>query len=284
MIYGYTFWSKVYHHLMKELPLGAIRNVTDYNKMKKLPNKHDLIFFLRFGKGDTKLLKHFYDEGYNLFPNPETALFISDRIGHLKEIDSFTRFPLKRRSYENISKVETISDFGKNVVMKVGNYHCGENKCLIDIGTNFPYLKYKLRKEPVLLEEFVPNSRSIRVGIVGKANDTNNIYITEHINSEQAKINVSTSWIKNINPIETNYLYDERYDLNIKNIDDIIKETRMISEKYNSDLLGVDWVVSDKKTGILELNDMIGIPDDERVEMMFKKFIEEVCINYLDKK
>lgn len=167
------------------------------------------------------------------------------------------------------------------MVLKVGNYHCGENKFLLNAGQKMPFLKYKLRNDEVLFEEFVPNARSIRIGFVGNPRDNKNLFISEHVNSKRAAMDISTSWIKNIDPIETSYLHEDRHLLHIKEIDELIEESRRIAIYYNTDLIGIDWAISDDKIGILELNDMIGIPYDERVVSMFKQHALSISKEFL---
>ncbi|PDZ94831.1 hypothetical protein CON36_31665 [Bacillus cereus] len=282
MIYGYTLWSNVFTHIMKELPHNSIKNISDFNRIKRDATKDDFIFFLALGRGAHKLHQEFHEKNFNLYPNPDFSLFIASRIEHLKEVDKITRFPLKRQGYDSLTDVSFVPNLSEQVVMKVGNFHCGENKWLLKAGTKVPVLKYKLRNEPVLFEEFVPNGRSIRIGIVGDPNKEENFFISEHKNSEYAKYNPSTSWIKNIAPIEKTYLYHERAMLNIPEIDELIEETRNIAIRYNSDLIGIDWVISEEKIGLLELNDMIGIPDDERVLDMFRNHTLQICKQYIE--
>lgn len=96
MIYGFGLWDKVQQHLQKELPQGSIKCISDFNKMKQIATKDDLVFFLRFGKGAMNLLADFHSNGINTYPNQSFSLFISKRNDYLKEFNEFTKYPLKR--------------------------------------------------------------------------------------------------------------------------------------------------------------------------------------------
>ncbi|MNV82319.1 hypothetical protein D3C71_1760450 [compost metagenome] len=53
----------------------------------------------------------------------------------------------------------------------------------------------------------------------------------------------------------------------------LISKTRQIALNYKTDLIGVDWVVGEEKTGLLEVNDMIGIPDGDFAFGLFYKWV-----------
>lgn len=281
MIYGYILWEKVFKHIRKQLPEKSIRNINDHNYIQRAATEVDFIFLLKLGKGAQKLQEEFQIKGYNLYPNPVFSNFLRNRSRYLEEVDTITNYALNRIGFNSIYEVNKVPNISDRVVMKIGDYHCGENKWLLGADDKVPYIKHKLRQEPVLFEEFVPNARSIRIGIVGDPNKEESYFITEHTNSEYAKQNAHTSWIKNISPIETTYLYHEKENLRISEIDNLINETKKFATRYNTDLIGVDWLVSENKIGLLELNDMIGIPDDERVLQMFQKHVLDLCMSHL---
>jgi len=281
MIYGYILWERVFEYVKKHLPEKSIRNIKDHNYIQRAATEEDLIFLLKFGKGAQKLQEEFQYKGYNLYPNPVFSNFLRNRSRYLEEVDTITNYALKRIGFNSIYEVNMVPNISDRLVMKIGDYHCGENKWLLGAGEKVPYIKHKLRQEPVLFEEFVPNARSIRIGIVGNPNKEESYFITEHTNSEYAKQNAHTSWIKNISPNETTYLYHEKGNLHISEIDNLINETKEFAIRYNTDLIGIDWVVSGDKIGLLELNDMIGIPDDERVLRVFQEHVFNLCIKHL---
>lgn len=281
MIYGYILWESVFDYVKKKLPEKLIRNIKDHNYIQRAATEKDLIFLLKLGKGAQKLQEEFQTKGYNLYPNPVFSNFLRNRSRYLEEVDTITNYALNRIGFNAIYEVNKVPNISNRVVMKIGDYHCGENKWLLGAGDKVPYIKHKLRQEPVLFEEFLSNARSIRIGIVGNPNKEESYFITEHTNSEYAKQNTHTSWIKNISPIETTYLYHQKNNLLIPEIDNLINETREFAIRYNTDLIGVDWVVSTDKIGLLELNDMIGIPDDERVLRMFQEHILNLCYKHL---
>ncbi len=281
MIYGYILWDKVFQHIRKLLPEKSIRNINDHNYIQRAATEEDFIFLLKLGKGAQKLQEEFQAKGYKLYPNPAFSNFLRNRSRYLEEVDTITNYALKRIGFNSIYEVNKVPNISDRVVMKIGDYHCGENKWLVEARDKVPYIKHKLRQEPVLFEEFVPNSRSIRIGIVGDPTKEESYFITEHTNSEYAKHNAHTSWIKNISPVETTYLYHEKNNLLIPEIDNLINETKEFATRYNTDLIGVDWIVSENKIGLLELNDMIGIPDDERVLQMFHKHVLDLCKSHL---
>lgn len=284
MIYGYGLWDKIAMRLQVDLPLRSLRNIQKYNKLKQLIAQKEitpsnLFFFLRFSEGDRKLQSHLAEGDFKLYPNPEFSKFIEVRENYLPQIDEWTKFPLKRvyGSKENMSIKGLAEKHFKNqkFVLKLGNLHTSKGKWLIDESRFYPYMKYKMMKMETLLEEYVSNARSIRVGIIGDANNEENYYLTEHINN--------STWLKNNAPEEENtYSYDDRYKLGVSTIDDMISETREIATRYGSSILGVDWVINSEKTGLLEVNDMIGMPDGEFAFNLFYREIRRICMDYLE--
>lgn len=279
MNYGYGIWSEVFKEIVKNPELNIKANYQKYNQIKKhtqqgVVSKSDKLVFLRFSKGDQKLQDELYEKGFNLFPNQPFSKFIRLREEYLPIIDKQTNFPLKRVFVKEFSSeiyriIQEEFD-NKPVIIKIGNFHASEAKWLLNTGQQLPYIKYDLRKLPVLIEEFVPDARSIRIGLIGDYNDFNNYFITEHINDK--------TWLKNNAPEdELTYSYNERYNLGIDNIDELFQEVKIFAETYGANLLGIDWVISENKTGLLELNDMIGLPEGEFAKSLF---IRELS-NYL---
>lgn len=279
MIYGYGIWKDIEKKFNEDFPKGTIINFQKYNQITKQHNqgvlsKDNPLIFLRFSKGDRTLMDTLEQECYNLFPNPEFSRFIREREFYLPQVDQITKYPLKRIYFESFTPTivaEINKQFGdKPVIMKVGNLHASEGKWLLDENRQLPYLKYKMRELPITVEEFIPDARSIRIGFIGNPKDFNNYFITEHINSK--------TWLKNNNPEEevTNS-YEDRHQTGISHIDDLINEVQNLAVTYNANLLGVDWVISETKTGLLELNDFIGLPDGEFARDLFYREIKKVA-------
>lgn len=184
-------------------------------------------------------------------------LIIGDKKRTFSILNRYNIFPLKRSFYDNVKEVS----IKEKMVLKIGNEHQGKGKYIVN---NLKELINTLKKNKkilkkyhnvFMLEEFINNARSIRII---KMEDE--IFIVEQINNH---------WLKNVivddSFSEVVWSYSERKDSKIKNIDDIIKKTEFISSVIKSDYVGVDFVVTDDRVGLLEVNDMIGIPDDERV-------------------
>lgn len=281
MVYGYGVWSKIAMRLNVDLASDTLRNLQKYNQVKqKLSNgtlnADNMLFFLRFSEGDQRLQDDLANKGYNLFPNPKFSKAIRNREVYMQDVDKLTKYPLKRLYLENLNgnALDKINEaFGSDtVVLKVGNLHASEGKWLLDEGRYLPHLNHKMRKLPVTVEEFIPDARSIRIGFIGDATDFNNYFITEHINSK--------TWLKNNAPEEElTYSHSERYTLGIGNIDELFDEVKVIALKYGANLIGVDWVISENKIGLLELNDMIGLPDGDYAFELFLRGVKTILEN-----
>lgn len=281
MYYGYGIWREIFNELQRDNSFRLLRNYQKHNQVTKAIQNKEIpkdkpFLFLRFSKGDQKLQDKLQSEGYQLFPNPEFSQFIRDREYYLQEIDQLTKYPLKRMYFPHfdISIKQGVNDyFGYKtpVVVKVGNLHASEGKYLVTETQPFPYLKYDQRKQSITVEEFVPNARSIRIGLIGDPTSYENYFIHEHINSK--------TWLKNFAPEEELvYSYNERHQLNIPEIDSLFEEVQMIAQRYNANLLGVDWVVTEDKIGLLELNDMIGLPEGDFAKNLFLTKIRDILL------
>lgn len=280
MYQGYGIWKAVHTELSKTTDIN-VRNFQKYNQIKQAYLKGTLkketpLIFLRFSDGDHKLQNELSDQGYTLFPEPSFSNFVRNREDYLPVIDTLTQYPLKRIYLDQfdgcIYDVITENFGGSPVVIKVGNLHASEAKWLVTKQTDLPYLNYDLRKLPITIEEFVPDARSIRIGCIGDATDFNNYFITEHINSK--------TWLKNKAPEqELTYSYADRHTLGVDLIDDLISEVQEIAVKYKANLLGVDWVINANKVGLLELNDMIGLPEGEFALHLFTQSVKQLYSN-----
>ncbi|MHC8520826.1 hypothetical protein ACPJHQ_05365 [Rossellomorea sp. H39__3] len=266
MIYGYGLWYDIESQLYTDYP-NQYNFISSYKQLKALVNRkevtqRDVIFFLRSSKSDLDFQEKLSQSGYSLFPNPLVSKAIKHKDRYLPELDGWTRYPLKRRYADNIKSVTRAfidEAFGDNpVVLKVCNLHASEGKWLLDKNREIPRVPYRMRKLPVTVEEFVPDARSIRVGIVGHTDSFDQIFITEHVNT--------STWLKNDEPEEENtYRYNERRRLGIPHLEEMVEESIKIAKSYKTDLLGVDWVVGETKTGLVEVNDMISIPSGRGV-------------------
>lgn len=129
-------------------------------------------------------------------------------------------------------------------VYKVGNSHQGESKyryCDKDF--------INLYGESLIIEEFI-EGRSLRVLWIGETP-----IVIEHVNDY---------WIKNVNP-DQEIVYRD-----VSQFSEIVEDSRNIlkSLQGTSPTIGFDYVVGNK-TGLLEINHICGLPDDEMVVNMF---------------
>lgn len=64
----------------------------------------------------------------------------------------------------------------------------------------------------------------------------------------------------------------------------VLDALKITSSIKTSTLLGVDYAVGDKKIGLLEINDMVGIPDNRLAMECYNKLLLNLCISYLENK
>lgn len=268
MIYDFGSHGYIYKHLMEKLPRESIKAISKTVKLEKLAKEGDLVIFYGWGKGHRKCQRMLLDRGVRVEVDGKTSLKLGDKIWQLQVVDKMTKYPLERvfkenqeRKYEQIvvPKLES-SD---RVVVKVGNAHQGEGKYLKE-----PNTKLMMSKESVIFEQFVDNARSIRVLFIG---DT--LFIVEHKSRE---------WIKNMNPEELTYSYNARYQLGIHNIDEIIGDALNLKKHFGMSYGGIDYVVSEDVTGLLEVNDMVGLPEVEEVREVAKDYWLALCQEHLE--
>lgn len=276
MIYTYGMENKIYIELLKKFNIGEITKIANLNKIEKLMKEGDSVILFNWGNGTRKFqAKYREDKRIELFPPVETSLLLSDRVKSLKAIDKITNFPLERLFIDgdNVTLKEYLTPKLENselVVTKIGNSHQGESKYLKKPGD------IVRTKQNVVFEEYIDNSRSIRIIII-----KDNVFVVEHVNSDIAKLNPETTWIKNIAPIETAFTYKDRHKLKIEEIDNIIEDAKEISRYLKIDFIGVDYVVkNNSKIGLLEANDMIGLPDNkdivnEAIKYFYDKYKKE---------
>lgn len=266
MIYAYNFDKKLYMDLLTYLPVGKILYISDIDKLNQLVKKDDFVLFWGWSNKDRILQNELKNRKAILFPEPDISFRIGNRINQLKELEKITKFNIERVFFvnnSNLVKQYQVPNFknSSKVVVKIGNEHQGKFK---QIKNTYDFI---YTSENVIFEEFVENARSIRICLITK--NPKDIFIIEYINSN--------NWIKNINPQqEIVYSYDERYKLNIEKIDEIIEDALNIYNFYNHPFLGIDYVVNDTTIGFLEVNDMIGLADDERIYEKAKKFFRKL--------
>lgn len=267
MIYDFGSTYEVYKYLKEKLPKGSMLRIGKLEKLEKLAVKGDLVIFYGWGKGYRKVQRRLVDKGVQLGLDGETSLKIGDKVKQLKIINEVSRYPLERVYKEN--STQELIDYrvpklnnSKKVVVKIGNTHQGRDKYL-----KIPNALVRTR-ENVVFEEYIVAGRSIRILII-----KDNIWVVEH---------KSDGWIKNISPIEVVYNYEEVKHMGIDNIEDIIEDAKKVKDIFNMDYVGVDYVVGIEKTGILEVNDMIGLPENYSVEKAAQKYWYDVCMCYIN--
>lgn len=273
MIYIHGMERHIHMELLKKLDFGEIKNIANLTKLEKMMKDDDIVILFNWGKGTRKFQEKYIKAKIKFFPPVNTSLLLANRLKAIKELDTITKYPLERVLIEGDG--ETLKEYStpelKNsaaIVLKVGDDHQGDGKYLKSPG-DIVRSKYN-----VVFEEYVDNSRSIRVIIIKDA-----IFLVEHRNSDAARVNSNTKWIKNINPIETSFNYEDRYQLGIDNIDSIIEDAINIVNHLKLDFTGIDYVVSDDKIGLLEANDMIGLPENEVIYNKAVEYFMDICTN-----
>lgn len=279
MIITYKLWSGIEKRLLKEFP-DKLKTYHSYNDIVNairsgFIKKSDPIIFLGMTQGDFDLQSVLAYGGYTLYPSPEFSSFIRQRKVYLPKLDNVTNYRLKRVFTDLYSTLPSLLrenfDYTEHAILKAGDFHASEGKWLIPPYGQLPRLKHKYHKHGFLLEEFIPNARSIRIGVAGDPRSYQSIFITEHSNSR--------TWLKNNNPEqELTYSYADRHNLNIPHIDCMITEVLGYAMVLRTSLLGVDFVVNDCRTGLLELNDMIGLPSGDFAFELFYSNIRRILL------
>lgn len=270
MIYASGLHSELYISLLAHLPANSIMRLGNEAKIRRKLKEGDSIILFNWGASGRNLQRWVLDnfKDVHTYPDFELSLRLGSRGAHLEELQQITQYNLKREHYKNATgdlieyTVPALDNSGKAVV-KFGDNHQGTSKYLKHTNTRIR------SREDFVIEEFVPDARSIRILLMTGADD--DTFIVEHIDNPESIQDNTETWIKNIDPLEKVYTYSERYDTNIEHIDAIITDARKIMSYYNTTYVGIDYVVGEK-TGLLEINDMIGLPDDERVYDCAKKY------------
>jgi hypothetical protein len=204
---------------------------------KLLPS--DIVF--AFNYKDSQGFEKLYSEGIKTYPSQQLTQLCLDRIVNVEFIDSVSKFPMQREIIKDAWRKLYLKD---GFVYKVGNDHQGQSK----------YRKgdkefINLYNENVVIEEFI-EGRSLRVLWIGDSP-----IVIEHINDY---------WIKNVNPSQ------EIVHKGVSEFAEIIEDSRNILKNINgqSPTIGFDYVVGDK-IGLLEINHVCGLPDNQMVIDMF---------------
>lgn len=242
------FEHKLILRALKDAPPWIFVTMSsDINKTINVANKGDIVFVYNYRL--RKSIHKLVDKGCIVYPTPTMSEICSSRARTCKIIDDLTRFPMVREYYPSVPKYVIEPEGG--FVYKLGDHQQGEKK----------YRKEDINKihsyyESYIKEEYI-EGRSIRVLWM-----LNKFYLIEHTNDH---------WIKNKgNTVETVIEYNSSFDK-------IIQDSKYILKKLSrchalSPTLGFDYVVGEK-TGLLEFNDMCGLPEDENIE---KDFVDAI--------
>lgn len=243
--------------LIKELPQGVPLIVTNMQKIKNISTEDDVVLFYNYKyRKQYPLIKC-----KEIFPNTEASTFCENRIRQCKILDVFPG-NLQRTYLENHCG---LIKFEKGFVYKFGNAQQGLDKYLggVDIG----FLTYN---DNIIKEEYI-KGRSIRLLVIN-----NDLFVIEQINHK--------NWLANVNPddeiVET---------FNIENVlhtklHHIAKPLLNYFNMHNMKSItwGFDFIVSEfDEVGLLEINDMCGIPHDERCD---NSFINNILNTYSEYK
>jgi len=263
MIWYYDIEISTISFLLLNLPYNSFRSTSKAGTLDKNVKSGDLVIF--FNYKHTKLYDSLIKRGAILFPSNEISYFIRNRAKQLKTLDNITKFPLDRIYINNYSGIPLLNK--EYPILKVGNNHQGIGKYRYP---NSP--RNVVYDVPIVYEEFVENHRGIRILIIEE-----DIFIIEQIND---------IWIKNDNPSnEITYHWNTQKDECIKWLscsNELVMDALKITSMINSSLLGVDYAVGDKKIGLLEINDMVGIPDNKLAVNCYNKLLLKICKSYLE--
>lgn len=231
-IKSYTYTNKV----CSTSNIGKILSKVDEDDMA-------ILYDSRYRKLSIKI-----SEICKTYPNKKALSFCSDRIEQLRYLDDKNFYTLNR-SYHKPGRIYTKEGYA----YKIGNYHQGTNKVL---GNNKVIYS---RKDNVIEEEFI-KGRSIRILWIYPGL----MFIIEHINSK--------NWIMNIDPEEeivTTPLQNNSKVI-LKIVDDVKEfiESNLECKGIRSLTWGFDFIVGNK-IGLLEINDMCGMPDNKDINIAF---------------
>jgi hypothetical protein len=254
-------------------------NIKNYSKVLKMIDIFDKIIVFNWKNG-YKLLNRFKDKSKtNMFPNFKSTNLIRDRIAQLGKyslsvlnIDtSLKRFVYNSKHiYPECYIQENIPS--DKIVLKLANSHQGINKFLVY--NSFQGIKPLLSNNQVktilgeypyiLIEEYIENARSIRVIVI-----KDKTFIIEHIND--------SNWIKNVQ-IDNTFKEIVNPELNDNIKIELLKNATDTTKYFDCDFCGIDFLITDNRIAFLEINDMIGLPDNDEIYNCavdyFKEFID----------
>lgn len=255
MIWYYDLEPYTKNYLMTHLPHESFRSTHDPASLNSKVVEGDFVIF--FNYKHSKLYDSMVKRGAHVFPSKDITYKLRNRATQLKELDTITKFPLKREYIEAFTGIPKPNP--DLPIMKTGDNHQGIGKY------KFPDAPRKmLRHESVVYEEFVENHRGIRVLIIG--DDT---FLIEQVNPN--------NWIKNDHPIdEISYHWETQKEEILKWLPcakELIYDATILQLHIKGPLLGIDYAVGSDKIGLLEANDMVGIPDNEYAMECFNKLL-----------
>lgn len=243
--------------LIKKLPLGSSLSISNLQKVKKFSTPDDVVIFYNYR----------YRKEYSqikckaIYPNLEASSFCANRILQCKILDMFPG-SIKREYLEDHCGLIIFED---GYVYKFGNAQQGNDKYLG--GKDKGFLTYN---DQIIKEEYI-KGRSFRLLVI-----TNDMFVIEQVNH--------SNWLANIDPdeeivepIDQNNEFHRKL-LNIAlPLLDYLDKANMKSLTWGFDFIYGD----DGRLGLLEINDMCGIPWDERCD---NSFINSVLTAFQDNK
>jgi len=263
MIWYYDLEPYTKNFLMTHLPNGSFRSTSDPSSLNSKVKQGDMVIF--FNYKHSKLYDSMVKRGAHVFPSKDVTYKLRNRATQLQELDTITKFPLKREYIEAFTGIPKPNR--ELPIIKTGDNHQGIGKY------KFPDAPRKmLRHESVVYEEFVENHRGIRVLIIG--DDT---FLIEQVNPD--------TWIKNDRPVdEITYHWDTQIEEALKWLpcaQELIWDAHILLDHIKGSLIGIDYAVGSDKIGLLEANDMVGIPDNEFAMECFNKLLLKYSEVYL---
>lgn len=243
--------------LIKELTNGVPVPVSNLQKIAKISTNDDLVLFYNYK----------YRKQYPLinckaiFPNKEASHFCENRIRQCRILDTF-QGAIDRTYLENHNGLIT---FDNGFVYKFGNAQQGLEKYLG--GKDKGFLTYN---DQIIKEEYI-KGRSFRMLFIQK-----DVFLIEQVNQE--------NWIANVGPNEEivmEYKPHNPFHFILFTISNSILEY-FNKNNIKSLTWGFDFILGhDGRIGLLEVNDMCGIPEDERCD---NSFINSILNTYQEYK
>lgn len=264
MVWYYDIEMSTIQYLALNLPHGSYRSTNNPTTLHAKAKDGDLVIF--FNYKHSRLFDTLVSRGVSTYPSAVVTYRLRNRSIQLKALDSITSFPLKRIYIDSFTGLPKSNDLYP--IMKVGDNHQGIGKY------KFPDCPRKmLRNESVVYEEFVENHRGIRILIIDA-----DIFIIEQIND---------TWIKNHHPSdEITYHWNTQRDEIIEWLPCaeslVLDASKLLSQYIGGNLAGIDYAVGDKVIGLLEANDMVGIPDNAHAIDCYNRLILNIAEKHIN--